>query len=41
MKMQKYAIFVKQSLKIKYVKHKKYCKLRDHCHYTGEYRGYI
>ena len=18
---------------------KKYCKVRDHCHYTGEYRG--
>ena len=23
----------------KYAKDKKYCKFRDHCHYTGEYRG--
>ena len=23
----------------KYVKDKKYQKVRDHCHYTGEYRG--
>ena len=23
----------------KYLKDKKYCKIRDHCHYTGEYRG--
>ena len=23
----------------KYVKDKKYCKVKDHCHYTGEYRG--
>ena len=22
-----------------YLKDKKYCKVRDHCHYTGEYRG--
>ena len=21
------------------MKDKKYCKVRDHCHYTGEYRG--
>ena len=21
------------------MKHKKYCKVRNHCHYTGEYRG--
>ena len=21
------------------MKDKKYCKIRDHCHYTGEYRG--
>ena len=33
-KMQKSVIFVK-----KYLKDKKYCKVRDHCHYTGEYRG--
>ena len=23
----------------KYLKDKKYCKVRDHCHYAGEYRG--
>ena len=23
----------------KYLKDKKYCKARHHCHYTGEYRG--
>ena len=21
------------------MKDKKYCKIKDHCHYTGEYRG--
>ena len=25
----------------KYVKDKKYCKVRDHCYYTGEYRGTV
>ena len=25
--------------KDKHIKDKKYCKVRDHCHYTGEYRG--
>ena len=25
----------------KYFKDKKYCKVRDHCHYTGEYRGAV
>ena len=38
MKMQKKIIFVKKSLKINMLKKKK-CKVRDHCHYTGEYRG--
>ena len=23
----------------KYLKDKKYCKVTDHCHYTGQYRG--
>ena len=23
------------------LKDKKYCKVRDHCHYTGEYRGAV
>ena len=29
----------KEKFKNRYVKDKKYCKVRDHCHYTGEYRG--
>ena len=36
--MQKIVIFVEGKLKIKMVKIKK-CKVRDHGHYTGEYRG--
>ena len=31
----------KEKLKNEYVKDKKYCKVRDHCHYTGEYRGAV
>ena len=33
--MQKSVIFVKKKIENKYVKGKKYCKVRDHCHYTG------
>ena len=29
----------KEKVENKYLKHKKYLKVRDHCHYTGEYRG--
>ena len=29
----------KKKFKNKYLKDKKYCKVRDHCHYTTEYRG--
>ena len=38
--MQKSVIFVKKK-KIwnKYLKDKKYWHVRDHCYYTGEYRG--
>ena len=25
----------------KYVKDKRYCKGRDHCHYTGQYKGAV
>ena len=39
LKMQKSVIFAKKNLKIYVWKMKKYCKVRDHCHYTGEYRG--
>ena len=28
-----------KKIESKYVKENKYCKIRDHCHYTGEYRG--
>ena len=39
MKMQKSVIFVKKKFENKYLKDKKYHKVRDHCHYSGEYRG--
>ena len=39
MKIQKSVIFVKKNLKNKYLKDKKYCKVRDHCHYAVEYRS--
>ena len=29
----------KQKFENKYLKDKKYCQVRDHCHYTGEHRG--
>ena len=29
----------KEKFENKYFKDKKYCKVRDRCHYTGEYRG--
>ena len=29
----------KEKFENKYLKDKKYCKVRDHYHYTGEYRG--
>ena len=38
MKMLKSVIFAKKYLKINIWKIK-HCKVRDHCHYTGEYRG--
>ena len=37
--MQESVVFIKKNLKINYLKEKKYCKVRDNCHYTGEYRG--
>ena len=39
MKIKKSAVLVKKILENKYVKDKKYRKVRNHCHYTGEYRG--
>ena len=29
----------KENFEYKSIKDKKYCKVRDHCHYKGEYRG--
>ena len=29
----------KEKFQKKYLKDKKYLRVRDHCHYTGEYRG--
>ena len=29
----------KEKFEDKFAKDKKYCKARDHCHYTGEHRG--
>ena len=31
----------KEKFEDKYIKGKKYCKVRDYCHYTGEYRGVV
>ena len=38
MKIRKFVLFVKK-IESKYVKDKKHVKVRDNCHYTGEYRG--
>ena len=37
--MQKSVILLKEKFENKYLKDNKYRKVRDHCHYTGEYRG--
>ena len=37
--MQKFPIFCNEKFEHKYIKDKKYCKVTDHCHYTGEYGG--
>ena len=31
----------KERFENKYLNDKKYCKVRDHCHYAGEYRGAV
>ena len=36
--MPKSVIFVKK-IENSYFKKNKYCEVRDHCHYTGEYRS--
>ena len=37
--MQKSVILLKEKFENKYLKDKKYRKVRDHCHYTREYGG--
>ena len=34
----KLCYFCREKFQNKYAKDKKYCKVRDDCHYTGEYR---
>ena len=38
-KQQHNCYICQEKFENKYLKDKKYCKVRDHCHYTGEYRG--
>ena len=38
-KNAKFCYLCNEKLENKYLKDEKYCKVRDHCHYTGEYRG--
>ena len=37
--MAKICYICKQKFEDKHAKEKNYCKIRPHCHYTGEYRG--
>ena len=39
MKNAKICYICKEKFENKYVENKRYCKVRDHCHYTGKYRG--
>ena len=41
MKIQKSVIFIKKKVENKYLKDKKYSKVWDHCHYTGEYKDAV
>ena len=36
--MQKISYTREEKFEGKYVKDKKYCNVRNHCHYTGEYK---
>ena len=38
-KNEKISYICKEKFANKYMKDKKVCKVKDHCHYTGEYRG--
>ena len=35
----KISYICKENFENRYLKDKKYCKVRDHCHDAGEYRG--
>ena len=37
-KNAKICYICKEQFENKYLKDKKYCKVRNHCHYTGQYR---
>ena len=39
--MKNYVLYVKKSFVLikKSENYKNYCKVRDHCHFTGKYRG--
>ena len=37
--MQKICFICKEKFENKYLKDKKYRNIRDHCHYTWEYKG--
>ena len=39
MKMKKICYICKEKFENKHLKDKKYRKVRDHCHYTGTYKG--
>ena len=41
MKKQKICYICKEKFENKYLKDKKYRKVRDHCHYTWKYRGAV
>ena len=40
-KNAKICYICKEQFRNKYVKDKKYPQVRDHCHYTGDYRGVV
>ena len=39
MRDKKYVVLPEKKLKKKILMIRKYCKVRNHCHYTGKYRG--
>ena len=40
-KNAKICYIFKEKLEIKYVENEKYCKVRDDCHHTEEFRGAV